>query len=123
MLDSIEVTATAVRSSVLAAVAMLVDAYYLWQARVSNGPFEWGHDLGEYYTLLGQGFARGHTYLPVDPSPALLALPDPYDPKANESVRNQDMVLYHGRYYLYFGAAPALLLFAPWRLLTGHDMS
>jgi hypothetical protein len=32
------------------------------------------------------------------------------------------MVLYHGRYYLYFGAAPALVVFAPWRLLTGHDL-
>jgi hypothetical protein len=32
------------------------------------------------------------------------------------------MVLYRGKYYLYFGAAPAVLLFAPWRVLSGHDM-
>ena len=30
--------------------------------------------------------------------------------------------LYKQRYYLYHGAAPALLLFAPWYLLTGHDL-
>jgi hypothetical protein len=33
-----------------------------------------------------------------------------------------DMALYRGRYYLYFGVTPAALLFAPWRLITGHDL-
>jgi hypothetical protein len=124
VLDSIEVTATAVRNSILAAVATLVGAYYLWQVRVANGPFEWGYDLnGHYYDLLGQAFAHGHFYLPVNPSPELLALKDPYDPNTNAPFRNQDMVLYRGRYFLYFGAAPALLVFTPFRLLTGHDVS
>jgi hypothetical protein len=33
-----------------------------------------------------------------------------------------DMALYGGRYYLYHGAAPTVLLFTPWRLVTGHDV-
>ena len=32
------------------------------------------------------------------------------------------MALYRGRYYLYHGVAPAVLLFTPWRLVTGHDV-
>ncbi len=112
----------AIRSGVLAVMAVLTGAYYLWQARAGNGPFEWGHDLDGYYNLLAQGFAGGHLYLPVQPSPQLLALPNPWDPKVDPSLRRQDMVLYGGHYYLYFGAAPAVLLFTPWRLATGHDM-
>src|SRR4051794_28597990 len=115
-------TARAARYSVLTAVGALVGSYYLWQARAGNGPFEWGHDLDGYYNLLAQGFAHGHPYVPVEPSPQLLALPNPWDPKVDSSLRRQDMALYGGRYYLYFGAAPAVLLFTPWRLVTGHDM-
>ena len=32
------------------------------------------------------------------------------------------MALFNGRYYLYFGAAPAVALFLPWRIVTGHDL-
>ncbi len=112
----------ATRAGVLTIVAALVAFYYLWQARAGNGPFEWGHDLDGYYNLLAQGFAAGHLYVPVQPSPQLLALPDPWNPKVDSSLRRQDMALYGGHYYLYFGAAPAILLFTPWRLVTGHDM-
>src|SRR5690349_19352442 len=112
----------AARRAILLAISLLVGAYYLWQARAGNGPFEFGHDLDGYYDLLARGFTHGHLYVPVEPSPQLLALRDPYDPKANESVRYQDMVLYRRHYYLYFGAAPAVLLFAPWRILTRHDL-
>jgi hypothetical protein len=115
-------TERATRYGVLTLVAALVGWYYLWQARAGNGPFVWGHNLDGYYNLLAQGFASGHLYVPEQPSPQLLALPNPWDPKVDGSLRRQDMVLYGGHYYLYFGAAPAVLLFTPWRLLTGHDM-
>jgi hypothetical protein len=58
----------------------------------------------------------------VQPKPELLALTDPWDPKVDPALRTQDMVLYGGHYYLYFGAAPAALLFAPWRAVVGHDL-
>src|SRR3982750_43716 len=115
-------TARAARYSVLTAVGALVGSFYLWQARAGSGPCEWGHDLDGYYNLLAQGFAHGHLYVPVEPSPQLLALSNPWDPKVDGALRRQDMALYRGHYFLYFGAAPAVLLFTPWRLLTGHDM-
>jgi hypothetical protein len=33
-----------------------------------------------------------------------------------------DVALYNGRYYLYHGAGPAIMMFAPWRLITGYDL-
>ncbi|HEY1792158.1 MAG TPA: hypothetical protein VGG34_04510 [Opitutaceae bacterium] len=76
-----------------------------------------------YYSLQTEGFRTGHLYAAVQPSPALLALPDPYDPTANAPYRIHDMTLWKGHYYLYFGAGPILLLFMPIRLLTGYYVS
>lgn len=64
---------------------------------------------GSYYSLLAQGFLSGNLYLPVEPSPDLLRLPDPYDPVTNAAYRLHDATLFNGRYYLYFGPPPALL--------------
>jgi hypothetical protein len=33
-----------------------------------------------------------------------------------------DLAFFNGRYYLYHGVVPAVLLFTPWRLLTGRDL-
>ena len=101
---------------------LLVGGYYRWAARVATGTFEFGHDLDGFYNYLGQAFARGHIYLPIEPTPQLLALANPYDPSVDNSIRRQDMVLFRGKYYLYFGATPAVLLFTPWRMVTGHDL-
>jgi hypothetical protein len=109
------------RVFLLGAVGLLVGYYYLWQARAA-GPFEWRGDKNAYYDQLARGFLSGHLYVPTQPSPALLALPDPWDPHVPAELRWQDMVLYQGRYYLYFGATPAAILFVPWRIVTGNDL-
>jgi hypothetical protein len=74
------------------------------------------HNAWHHYEYLAEGFLRGHTYLPVEPDPRLLQLSDPYDPVANRPYRLWDASLYHGRYYLYYGPAPAITLMLPWRL-------
>ncbi len=71
-----------------------------------------------YYAYLAAGFQSGHLYASLAPHPALLALPDPYDPVANAPYRVHDMTFYHGKYYLYFGATPAVIFFWPVWLLT-----
>jgi hypothetical protein len=76
----------------------------------------------EYHALQARGFLAGRTSLPVEPAPELLALKDPYDYKVNQPYRLHDTSLYRGKYYLYFGPAPALLLFLPYRVLTGRDL-
>ncbi len=77
------------------------------------------------YNLLARGFMAGHLYIDKEVPAPLAALADPYDPEANRTLREDpryrlhDLSYYRGHLYLYFGAAPALLVFAPWHLLTG----
>jgi hypothetical protein len=96
--------------------------YYFWMVRAPGHPFQWGYDLGGYYNYLARGFLRGHLYTALDPDPKLLALPDPYAENVGDSLKVWDMALYRGHYYLYHGVAPAVLLFTPWRIVTGHDV-
>lgn len=104
-------------------VAVLaVGSVYLWLTKSGWAQFEWNRDLDGYYDLLGRAFISGHLNLPLEPRAELLALPNPWDARFNQPYRVLDLVLYHRHYYLYQGAAPALLFFAPWRLLTGHDL-
>jgi len=105
-----------------AASALVVGAFYLWCAQAGNESFEWHYDNGGFYNLLGRALAAGHLYLPLQPSPELLALPDPWDPRRNAGLGTLDLVLYDRRYYLYHGPTPAFILFTPYRLLTGHDL-
>ncbi|MGP0075269.1 MAG: hypothetical protein ACLPWF_25435 [Bryobacteraceae bacterium] len=124
------------------AALLIVGAFYFWIIGIGAEPnrFAWNSgldkyyglpspaiargswDVNGYYDLLGRAFAGGHLYLPVKPQPELLALENPQDNSVNGPYKLLDTVLYKQRYYLYHGAAPALLLFAPWYLLTHHDL-
>jgi len=75
-----------------------------------------------YYNLLADSFLAGSLSLLEQPSPALLALADPYDPAQNGPYRLHDLTLYKGKYYLYHGVTPALLLFAPAKAILGIDV-
>jgi tetratricopeptide (TPR) repeat protein len=88
---------------------------------------EWGkaNARDEDYNLLVQGFQRGQLSLPRAVPAGLSRLADPYDPVANARYRAipyalDDLSYYRGKLYLYFGAAPALLLFWPWAAFTGN---
>jgi len=95
------------------AFSCLIFLFYLWTATSSNRPFHLRDTSREFYNQFTDSFVQGHVYLPTKPSPQLLALPNPYDPAANERFRLHDASLYQGRYYMYFGAAPALTLYLP----------
>jgi hypothetical protein len=101
----------------LVAFCALVGAYYLWTVWSSGSPIAFHQKQTDNYNLLTDGFLSGHLHLNLAPDPRLLALPDPYDPTANADFRGQDLSLYHGKYYLYWGPTPALLLYIPFRLL------
>jgi hypothetical protein len=103
-------------------VVLAVASVYLWLTKSGWAQFQWKQDLDGYYDLIGRAFISGHLQFPVDPRPELLALTDPWDPRFNAPYRVLDLALYNRHYYLYHGAAPALLFFVPWRLLTGHDL-
>jgi hypothetical protein len=101
------------------AVAMLIIASYFAFSvpRKVNWPLFRGTGA-EYYSLLADAFLAGRTSLPIKPDPRLLALADPYDHNANFNYRLHDASLYNGNYYLYYGPAPAVILFLPYTALT-----
>jgi hypothetical protein len=103
---------------------LVIAAFYWWTSTSSPDPLASPNEnstsgTGHFYHLLTNGFLSGHLYLPVAPVPALLTLRNPYDPKLNAGLRLHDASLYRGKYYLYFGAAPVVTLFLPWKLITG----
>ena len=106
--------------------ALLVIFYY-WTATSSIDPFgspDENSTIGttHFYHLLTNGFLAGHLYLPVQPDPRLVALKNPLDANQNAGLRLHDASYYKGHFYLYFGAAPVVTLFLPWKVLTGHAL-
>jgi hypothetical protein len=110
----------------LALVFVIGAAFYLWTAGTSIPLSLAGNHVGlplpidDYYNRLATAFL--HLHLSVGVAPAgLLHLANPYDPSQNElyaeSPTYHDLALYHGRLYLEWGPAPALVLFVPLHLL------
>jgi hypothetical protein len=82
------------------AVSCLIFLFYFWTATSSERPFHPRDTSNEFNNQLTDSLLEGHTYLAAKPSPQLLALRDPYDPRLNEHFRLHDASLYRGRYYL-----------------------
>lgn len=77
------------------------------------------------YQLLAEAFARGRVDLLVDPPPSLQSVKNPYDPSQRVAVKPKplwDVAWYKGRYYSYFGPAPAVLALLPVKLVTGRPL-
>lgn len=70
-----------------------------------------------FYNLLADGFASGHLDLSIKPDERFKSLANPLDPAQNGAFRMHDVSYFKGKYYLYFGPTPALVLFLPIRLL------
>lgn len=112
--------------SFLAVVPVLVVAiaFYAWTAGTSGG-LQPGQ-RSDAYNLLVDGFLRGQTSMGIEAPAALLRLADPLDPAQNQrfvTPELRDLALYHGRLYSYWGAAPAIVLFLPFRALGAGDLS
>lgn len=100
-------------------IIFLVVTFFFWTA-ASNGPFP-RTASNFYYPNLGRSFIDGRVSLEITPAPELLALSNPYDASLNKKWRLHDAALFHGKYYIYYGATPAVILFAPYSLFTSED--
>jgi tetratricopeptide (TPR) repeat protein len=73
-----------------------------------------------------RGFRAGQLNLKTEAPPGFAQLADPYDPIAHSDYLLVDghplwdLSYYHGKWYAYFGVTPALVLFWPYAVLTGH---
>ena len=107
---------------VIATAAIFVAAcsFYGWSLDPEVKAFALAASSPDYYARLARGLIQGHLYMDV-------ALPA-HLPRFEKGVLPEgvpfllDASFYRGHYYLYFGVAPALVLFLPVRLLFGADL-
>ena len=104
---------------VLGVAVAAVIGEYVWIARPAISQLNGAVPSQVYYNLLVDGFRAGQLSLKKAPAAELARLPNPYDPAQNMPYRLHDVSYFHGRYYLYFGVTPALLLFWPYEAITG----
>ncbi|HEY5983709.1 MAG TPA: hypothetical protein VIU38_09575 [Anaerolineales bacterium] len=98
----------------LSVLAVLVMYVFL----VSLGRWTYWPETSRYYDDLAAAFQSGQLNLDIEAPPALLALSNPYEPSARNSVPETrksvdevwDLSFYNGKFYLYWGPVPALLL-------------
>jgi hypothetical protein len=66
---------------------------------------------GIYHDQLADGFLSGQLSIPLAPDPKLLKVKDPYD-YAHVNLWSLDASYYKGKYYIYWGPVPALVMAA-----------
>ena len=89
-------------------VAVIVITYV---GLVSVWHWTWWPPTTTYYGMLGEAVTQGKTYLPIEPAPGLADLQNPYARGAwaqGNGLANHSY--YQGKYYLYWGPAPAVAL-------------
>lgn len=79
------------------------------------------------YEVMAESLLEGHLYMNYDDlDPRLLTMANPYDPMLRDALGlsyHWDHAYYNGHYYMYFGIVPVLLLFLPYRVLTGASLT
>jgi hypothetical protein len=104
-------------------ICAIVGAFYLWTVRSTGEDWKREPERRDYYNRLIAGWLDGHLHLKTEVPAELLALKNPYDPaQRRPGLGLHDASFYKGKYYLYFGVAPAFTLMLPWRIATGADM-
>jgi hypothetical protein len=99
------------RAAALAAVCLgvIVVTIYVWFVSVGRW-IDWPKNTN-YYDKLAAGFSHGQPYLLEKPDPALARLADPYDFVSRGRIHILwDVSYFDGKYFLYWGPAPALVL-------------
>ncbi len=104
---------------ILCAMCMLVIGVYAYTAQSGLVASNSLNPADAYYNLLVRSFRAGQLNLIIY-VPGFAQLANPYDPAAHAPYRVLDMSYYKGKFYLYFGVTPALVLFWPYVVLTGH---
>ena len=102
----------------IGALSGFIIIIYIWY--ISAGLWTSWPNETSYYDLLATAFSHGQVAVDVQPDPALLTLENVYEPSSREGIPVLwDASLYNGKYYLYWGPAPALFL-AAIKLFSHH---
>jgi hypothetical protein len=113
-------TRTGQMALAVASLSTAIIFVYVWYVSIGLWT-SWPNEMS-YYNLLAAAFHNGQTAVDVAPEPALLALENPFEPRTREGIPLLwDATLYNGKYYLYWGPTPALLL-AFFKLFSPQDV-
>lgn len=105
---------------VAAGVLLLASAFDLWL--LTTGFWNRWPSTTSHFSLLAEGFLQGQLHLPLEPSAQLLTAPDPYAMEARQYMPDVwDVSYFQGKFYLYWGPVPSLLLTVP-ALLLGQPI-
>lgn len=111
---TITVNPTSPNHRIVLLILLTILVFHAWLASYSRE--EESGRTTYYYMYLSQAFLQGDLHLPLRPDPQLLAMEDPYDLSARAELEKRgaitpvDFSLYKGKFYLYWGPVPALLL-------------
>jgi Ca2+/Na+ antiporter len=98
-----------------------VAVYYVWTAATTAEAMHFNKTGSRYYGLLADALRHGQLSLRIQTPQALLDLPNPYDPIANQPFRTTgrlwDLSLRNGHLYAPWGPTAAIVLFAPFQLI------
>jgi len=90
-------------------IVAIVLGSYTWFA--SSGHWTRLDGSTRHYSYLSIGFRHGHLYLPIEPDPLLSEAANPYDPHQRGRAKvPRDVSFYEGKFYIYWGPVPALML-------------
>ncbi|MBR0366045.1 MAG: hypothetical protein IJH94_04515 [Clostridia bacterium] len=111
----------------IAAALILVQATALfgmihWNTAAINWHKSYEHHR-QYYALV-DSIKHGHFYIGED-NGALSKMENPYDKSERDRIgvdAKWDHAFRDGRYYVYFGVVPVLLLYLPYNLVTGKEL-
>jgi hypothetical protein len=104
--------------TIFAIFLLFVAVIYLWLISVGFW-FDWPESTA-YFDLLADAFAQGQVHLLIEPGEDLLSLSNPYNLNARaDTTYIWDTALFQGKFYLYWGPVPALLLMPAKLLVSG----
>ena len=106
-----------------ALLVLAICSFYLWTSFPEWKPGLISARDDGYYNLLVRGFLQGHLYLDAQADPFLATLSNPWDINQRGDRGLPDSSYFQGHYYIYYGVTPAVVLFLPFRLLTGRYLA
>lgn len=78
------------------------------------------------YELFADSIIQGKITFDYEVDEKLLEMDNPYDPNLREDLDvdfHRDHSFYNGKYYMYFGIVPAIMVFVPYKLITGASLT
>lgn len=121
-----EVASIGIKGKACVAVIMALEIALCCFAMTLSPEYSGGNVGLAQYEGIADAFLQGQLHFLFEPDPRLAELNNVYDPveRAESGIPFAwDHAYYDGHYYMYFGVVPALLLFVPFKALTGVSLT